>query len=99
MNNNYILRFNELTEFIEFKHRSLRHIYHSVIFAVGCCFRVELYLRRCPSSLRMGGETDSDVLFLIYTSPMAVGVENNSPPEQSVSQRFFGHRRATTRPL
>src|SRR4029434_5218987 len=30
MNNNYILRFNELTQFIEFKHRSLKHIYHSV---------------------------------------------------------------------
>src|SRR4029434_2890851 len=48
-----------------------------------------ILLRRCPSFLRMGGETDSDVLFLIYTSPMAVGVENNSPPEQWVAQWFF----------
>src|SRR4029434_9656449 len=39
--------------------------------------------------------TDSDVLFLIYTSSTAVGVENNSPPDQWVEQRFFGHRRAT----
>ena len=39
----------------------------------------------------MGGETDSDVLFLIYTSSTAVGVENNSPPDQWVEQRFFGH--------
>src|SRR4029434_2066386 len=30
MNNNYILRYNELTQFIEFKHRSLKHIYHSL---------------------------------------------------------------------
>src|SRR4029434_974855 len=37
----------------------------------------------------MGGETDSDVLFLIYTSSTAVGVENNSPSEQWVAQRFF----------
>ena len=41
-----------------------------------------ILLRRSPSSLRMGGWTDSDVLFLIYTSASAVGAENNSPPEQ-----------------
>ena len=43
MNDNYILRFNELTQYIEFKHRSLKHIYHSVRALL------DMYVTNCHS--------------------------------------------------
>ena len=48
-----------------------------------------ILLRRCSSSLRMGGETDSDVLFL----------GRNMNHEKSFRKRIPLHRRASTQSL